>query len=156
MKRISFVAHSLGGLVARYAIGQLYASSSSPSSCSDHAVETPQEDHSHGTIYGLQPVNFVTVATPHIGSRGNWQVKKNSYYLFTVRYFAMFLTMMLPSSLLQLPFLCGIAFLEKAALFSAHWFVGRTGKHLFLTDGDETRSPLLQRLVSDCEEGQFM
>jgi hypothetical protein len=64
----------LGGLIARYAIGQLYVSSNSALSCDDHAVEPPQEQPSQGTIFGLQPVNFVTVATPHIGSRGNRQV----------------------------------------------------------------------------------
>lgn len=128
LKRISFVAHSLGGLVARYAIGQLYSLPKSSSPSKEYEEETPGPDPSHGTILGLQPVNFVTVATPHIGSRGNW----------------------------QLPFLCGLTFLEKVAVFSAHWFVGRTGRHLFLTDGDESQSPLLQRMVSDCPEGQFI
>ena len=156
MKSISIVAHSLGGLVARYDIGKVYKQPISLSSSNGSDTETPLEHSSTGTVFGLKPINFITVATPHIGSRGNWQVKKNSYYLFTVRYFAMFLTMMLPSSLLQLPFLCGLRFLENAAVVSAHWFVGRTGKHLFLTDGNEKHAPLLQRMVSDCEEGQFM
>ena len=40
----------------------------------------------------------------------------------------------------------------------AHWFVGKTGRHLFLTDGDGGGGgiPLLRRMVTDCDEGKFM
>lgn len=55
VNKISFVAHSLGGLVARYAVGRLY-------------------QHQGGKIAGLEPINFITVATPHLGSVGNKQV----------------------------------------------------------------------------------
>ncbi|KAF6261528.1 putative serine esterase-domain-containing protein [Scenedesmus sp. NREL 46B-D3] len=50
LTRVSIVAHSMGGLMARwgYAIGQLY------------------NPASH-TICGLQPAHFVTLATPHCG-----------------------------------------------------------------------------------------
>lgn len=132
LTKISFVAHSLGGLVARYAIGQLLTphinveEQETPSNV--EKKETPESDPSNGIIFGLKPVNFVTVATPHIGLRGNW----------------------------QLPFVCGLTFLEKLAGFIAHWFVGRTGKHLFLSDGDESQAPLLQRMVSDCPQGLFI
>eukprot|EP00250_Pteridium_aquilinum_P012776 c20936_g1_i3 orf=209-1144(+) len=128
LTKISFIAHSLGGLVARYAIGQLFSppKSSAPSNLEEQDI--PQSNFSNGTIFGLQPVNFVTVATPHIGLRGNW----------------------------QLPFLCGITFLEKVAVFSAHWFVGRSGKHLFLADNDDSQGPLLQRMASDCSKGLFI
>lgn len=34
--------------------------------------------------------------------------------------------------------------------------MGRTGRHLFLTDGDKSQTPLLQRMVTDCKEGQFI
>ncbi|KAI5076825.1 hypothetical protein GOP47_0008890 [Adiantum capillus-veneris] len=63
LTRISFIAHSLGGLIARYGIGQLYIPFNSTAT-----------DSFKGTILGLQPVNFITVATPHLGSRGNGQV----------------------------------------------------------------------------------
>ncbi|MCO5583149.1 hypothetical protein L7F22_037057 [Adiantum nelumboides] len=119
LARISFVTHSLGGLIARYAIGQLY----NPPVSSDGSTT----ESFNGTILGLQPVNFITVATPHLGSRGNG----------------------------QLPLLGGLNFLEKLAMSSAHWVVGRTGKHLFLTDGDESQAPLLQRMIEDCAEGKF-
>lgn len=57
---------------------------------------------------------------------------------------------------MQLPFLFGIASLEKVAPLVSHWFVGRTGRHLFLADGDKTHDPLLQRMVTDCDEGRFL
>lgn len=76
LKKISFVAHSVGGLVARYTIGKLYRppkvkilENPSINGCDEDLV---------GTIAGLEAVNFVTVATPHLGSRGNKQVAKYS------------------------------------------------------------------------------
>lgn len=63
LTKISFLAHSVGGLVARYAIAKLYRH---PNSTFDSKAE--------GTICGLEAVNFITVATPHLGSRGNKQV----------------------------------------------------------------------------------
>lgn len=59
-----------------------------------------------GTIAGLQPACFITLATPHLGVRGRG----------------------------QLPFLLGVEFLERIATPMAPLFVGRTGKQLFLTD----------------------
>jgi len=55
----------------------------------------------------------------------------------------------------QLPFLCGLPFLERRASETAHLIVGRTGKHLFLTDNDDGRRPLLLRMVDDCDDLQF-
>ena len=46
--KLSMVGYSLGGLVARYAIGLL---------------------HSRGWFKKLQPINFTTFATPHLGVR---------------------------------------------------------------------------------------
>lgn len=56
----------------------------------------------------------------------------------------------------QLPFLCGLPFLERRASQTAHWIVGRTGKHLFLTDNDEGQPPLLLQMVNDSEDLKFM
>ncbi|XP_071725328.1 putative lipase YDR444W [Rutidosis leptorrhynchoides] len=111
VSKISFVAHSLGGLVARYAIGRLYE-------CSSNEAK----------IAGLQPVNFITVATPHLGSRGHR----------------------------QLPLLCGLSFLERSASQTAHWIAGRSGKHLFLTDNDDGELPLLIRMVNDSKDIKFI
>lgn len=109
LKRISILAHSLGGLFARYAIGVLYSSDT-------------------GTIAGLDPINFITLATPHLGVRG-----KN-----------------------QLPFLFGVPFLEKLALPLAPIVIGRTGRQLFLTDGKASKPPLLLRMASDYDETKFI
>ena len=48
IKKLSVVGYSLGGLVARYAIGLLYSS---------------------GLFERIQPVNFTTFASPHLGVR---------------------------------------------------------------------------------------
>lgn len=108
VNKISFVAHSLGGLVARYAVGRLY-------------------QHHGAKIAGLEPINFITVATPHLGSRGNK----------------------------QLPFLGGLPFLEKQASQTAHLIAGRSGKHLFLTDKDD-EMPLLLKMVYDLDDLKFI
>ena len=57
---------------------------------------------------------------------------------------------------LQLPLLCGLPFLEKRASQTAHLVVGRSGKHLFLTDSDEGKPPLLLRMVDDSDDLKFM
>lgn len=58
--------------MARYAIGRLYRppkrekiENSSTNKC---------EEDTKGTLCGLEAMNFITVATPHLGSRGNKQV----------------------------------------------------------------------------------
>ncbi|KAK9665714.1 hypothetical protein RND81_14G130500 [Saponaria officinalis] len=116
LRKISFVAHSVGGLVARYAIGILY--------------QPPDGDSENtgGTIGGLEAVNFITVATPHLGSRGNKQV----------------------------PFLFGFTTIEKVASLVIHWIFRRTGRHLFLTDRDDGKPPLLKRMVDDSSEYRFL
>ncbi|PIA28597.1 hypothetical protein AQUCO_06800038v1 [Aquilegia coerulea] len=139
VQKISFVAHSLGGLVARYAIGRLYEPSSDNTNSSALTGNNSSEQHSSisilsqehppgGRIAGLEPFNFITFATPHLGSRGNK----------------------------QLPLLCGLPFLERRASQTAHWIAGRTGKHLFLTDNDDGKPPLLLRMVNDCDDIKFM
>ncbi|XAR66564.1 hypothetical protein NMG60_11012842 [Bertholletia excelsa] len=134
LKRISFLSHSLGGLFTRYAIAVLY----SPDACSsDMSTDVPSSSDANskatfssrrGLIGGLEPVNFITLATPHLGVRGNK----------------------------QLPFLLGVPILEKLAPSIAPLFVGRTGSQLFLTDGKSYKPPLLLRMASDCEDGKFI
>ncbi|KAJ5290102.1 uncharacterized protein N7443_010355 [Penicillium atrosanguineum] len=48
IQKLSIVGYSMGGLIARYAIGLL---------------------HSQGVLDKLEPVNFTTFATPHVGVR---------------------------------------------------------------------------------------
>lgn len=129
LRKISFVAHSLGGLVTRYAIGKLYEPAiDETSSCDIDKPSDEQNVRDVGKIAGLEPINFITSATPHLGSRLNK----------------------------QLPFLFGVPLLEKTAAGTAHFIVGRTGKHLFLTDNDDGKPPLLLRMVEDCDDGKFM
>ncbi|KAJ0984234.1 hypothetical protein J5N97_002590 [Dioscorea zingiberensis] len=120
IRKISFVAHSLGGLIARYAIGRLYSPTIKESA---HVNGSPlfKENVLKGGIAGVVPMNFITFASPHLGSRGHN----------------------------QLPFLCGLPFLERSASEAAHLIVGRTGKHLFLTDIEDGKSPLLLRMAGD-------
>ncbi|XP_048134190.1 putative lipase ROG1 isoform X2 [Rhodamnia argentea] len=145
--KISFIAHSLGGLVARYAIGRLYEEPSQSELCtairdcpreeqSNHQMDVlePHEakvavlEPHEAKVAGLEPMNFITVASPHLGSRGHK----------------------------QLPFLCGLPFLERKAPEAAHLIVGRSGKHLFLTDGDDGKPPLLLQMVNDSKDLKFL
>ncbi|KAJ5155759.1 hypothetical protein N7492_008562 [Penicillium capsulatum] len=48
IRKLSIIGYSLGGLVSRYAIGLL---------------------HAHGWFEKVEPVNFTTFATPHVGVR---------------------------------------------------------------------------------------
>ncbi|CAL9136130.1 unnamed protein product [Musa textilis] len=127
IRKISFVAHSLGGLVARYAVGRLYEPITPMESSLDTENHTDKDIGMEGRIAGLEPMNFITFASPHLGSRGHK----------------------------QLPFLCGLPFLERRASETAHFIVGRTGKHLFLTDNDDGKPPLLLRMVDDCDDIKF-
>lgn len=70
LRKISFVAHSVGGLVARYAIGRLYR----PPREKIEEMSAESSEEEKATIGGLVPMNFITVATPHLGSRGHKQV----------------------------------------------------------------------------------
>lgn len=129
LQKISFVAHSLGGLVTRYAIGKLYDPSiNEEASLDKENFSNELRTSDGGKIAGLEPINFIAVATPHLGSRWNK----------------------------QLPFLFGVPLLERTAAVTAHFIVGRTGKHLFLTDSDDGKPPLLLRMAEDCDDGKFM
>lgn len=75
LTKISFLAHSLGGLIARYAIAVLYT----PNVFSDSPDNTytnsePSSPQNGGLIAGLEAINFITLATPHLGVRGKKQV----------------------------------------------------------------------------------
>jgi triacylglycerol esterase/lipase EstA (alpha/beta hydrolase family) len=66
LQKISFVAHSVGGLVARYAIGRLYRPPKKENV--EDSTDGTSIDDLKATIGGLEPMNFITVATPHLGS----------------------------------------------------------------------------------------
>ncbi|XP_010936210.2 uncharacterized protein [Elaeis guineensis] len=134
LQKISFVGHSLGGLIARYAIGILYGKDvprnppEENGGCKTYASGTQcMEEKLKGKIAGLEPMNFITFATPHLGSRLHKQI----------------------------PILRGSYALEKMA-YHISWIIRRTGKHLFLKDHDDGKPPLLLRMVSDCGDLKFM
>ncbi|KAF8024685.1 hypothetical protein BT93_F1766 [Corymbia citriodora subsp. variegata] len=134
VQKISFIGHSLGGLVARYAVAKLYESgpASQPTKVNGECgSEEPGnhhlEDKKTDKICGLEPVNFITSATPHLGSRGHKQV----------------------------PMFCGFYSLEKLAARTSR-LLGRTGRHLFLTDNDDGKPPLLLQMVKDSEDIKFI
>ncbi|GAU39855.1 hypothetical protein TSUD_69020 [Trifolium subterraneum] len=85
LKRISFLAHSLGGLFARYAIAVLYSRDTyNRDQPGDLAYSTAGNSQSTsfskgGMIAGLEPINFITLATPHLGVRGKRQVCSGPY-----------------------------------------------------------------------------
>lgn len=72
--------------MARYAIGKLYK----PCKTDSEKDLSPAGEELKGTIGGLAPVNFITVATPHLGSRGNKQVIL--FYFVINRVFPFFMT----------------------------------------------------------------
>jgi len=81
LRKISFLAHSLGGLFARYAISILYSLETNNTDQSGaHIVSTTGGSEQSrctsglGAIAGLEPINFITLATPHLGVRGRNQV----------------------------------------------------------------------------------
>ncbi|KAG5558284.1 hypothetical protein RHGRI_008269 [Rhododendron griersonianum] len=126
LRKISFVAHSVGGLVARYVIGRLFRPPRSNNT--EDSLPKSCEELSKGTIGGLEPMNFITAATPHLGSRGNKQV----------------------------PFLFGSPALETTARVVIHLIFRRTGRHLFLVDNDDGKPPLLKRMIEDYGECCYM
>jgi triacylglycerol esterase/lipase EstA (alpha/beta hydrolase family) len=79
LRKISFVAHSLGGLISRYAIGKLYEHSIGEE---PHLIMDKHSDEENmygsGKLAGLEPMNFITSATPHLGSRCNKQVRSRT------------------------------------------------------------------------------
>ncbi|CAN6202491.1 unnamed protein product [Urochloa humidicola] len=135
LRKISFLAHSLGGLFARYAIAILYSLETKNAGQSGASIVPTasgsaklRQTSGLGAVAGLEPINFITLATPHLGVRG-----RN-----------------------QLPFLQGLSILEKLAAPLAPLIVGRTGAQLFLTDGDPSKPPLLLQMASDSEDKKFI
>lgn len=77
VQKISFICHSLGGLIARYAIAKLYELKDVQvnGEYNKHGFrDESYEGEFRGKIAGLEPINFITCATPHLGSRGHKQV----------------------------------------------------------------------------------
>ncbi|KAM0911104.1 hypothetical protein ACQ4PT_013702 [Festuca glaucescens] len=133
LKKISFVAHSLGGLIARYAIALLYENDiAAQTDCNEECEKDVNDARRNqptgrGKIAGLEPMNFITFATPHFGTRSHK----------------------------QMPLLRGSYRLEKMA-FRMSWIAGRSGKHLFLKDIEDEKPPLLLQMVTDYGDLHFI
>ncbi|KAG6422044.1 hypothetical protein SASPL_118605 [Salvia splendens] len=128
LQKISFLGHSLGGLIARYAVAVLYQQNVIlPKNIEQSGGECVGEEKQRGVVAGLEPVNFITFATPHLGSRGHKQV----------------------------PVFCGVHTMERLAT-RASFLLGRTGRHLFLSDSDDGKAPILLRMSSDSEDLKFI
>ncbi|KAH7664998.1 E3 ubiquitin-protein ligase FANCL protein [Dioscorea alata] len=124
LQKISFVGHSLGGLITRYAIALLFKPSVERSSSEEteaiKSVSECLEQDAKAKIAGLEPMNFITFVTPHLGSR--WHK--------------------------QIPILCGSPALERMS-YKISSIVGKTGNHLFLKDKKDGKPPLLLQMVTD-------
>ncbi|CAI5469456.1 unnamed protein product [Closterium sp. Yama58-4] len=68
LQRITFVAHSLGGLFVRYAIALLHEPQNS------ERVSVGGSEQRPGSIADLEPVCCITLATPHLGVSGKGQL----------------------------------------------------------------------------------
>lgn len=78
------MAHSLGGLITRYAIAILHT----PQHDHNEDVILLEELESRGHIHahreqakiaGLEAVNYITLASPHLGLRGKSQVRQDHF-----------------------------------------------------------------------------
>ena len=58
--------------MARYVIGRLFRPPNRENA--EDLLPKSYEELSKGPMGGVEPMNFITVATPHLGSRGNKQV----------------------------------------------------------------------------------
>jgi Putative serine esterase (DUF676) len=56
----------------------------------------------------------------------------------------------------QVPLLLGLNIMEYLASRVIHWLFGRAGQHLFLTDSEEGKPPLLLRMITDSSNLHFM
>ncbi|KAH8934444.1 hypothetical protein BDL97_18G083800, partial [Sphagnum fallax] len=81
LKHISFLAHPLGGLFSRYAIADLYRLNDKSQGEVDISngsffpgYSNARSIHCKAKLAGLEPVNFITIATPHLGLQGSGQM----------------------------------------------------------------------------------
>jgi len=100
LERVSIVGHSMGGLLGRYLAGALY-------------------DPRAGTVAGLRPAHFLTLATPFLGCDVGEGVSQVPFLGWAGR--------LLPGP--------GAAALRGIAAPVAGALLGRTGRQFFLEDG---------------------
>ena len=106
LERISFLGHSMGGLISRFAVGELY-------------------DLENKKIAGLTPSHYMSLATPHIGCRGEAGVAQVPIVSWLT----------LPPAFCEIPFGLGRLPAVASAPIAAAAF-RRTGRQFFLLDRD--------------------
>jgi len=108
LETISLLSHSLGGLIARYVIGQAF-------------------DNRDGTILGLVPLHFITVCTPHLGCNDKYEnLKKQDAVTPCLRWMGLI-------PVLGRLAACLFTIFEPPVVTMC---LRRTGDQLFLRDGD--------------------
>lgn len=134
LQKISFIGHSLGGLIARYAVAKLYTQDYTNQACQQNgdvksvaSNDLCSEYITNGKIAGLEPINFITIASPHLGSRGHRQV----------------------------PMFCGVRSLERLGFYTSV-IIKRTGRHVYLKDKVNGQPPLLVQMANDSEDLKFI
>lgn len=79
----------------------------------------------------------------------------NIIVMFLVHHYQLLVLMFSWVLCIQIPGFFGILALERAAS-RLSWCLGRTGKHLFLSDSENGKPPLLLQMANDCEDLKFM
>mmetsp|Transcript_511 Transcript_511/g.1459 ORF Transcript_511/g.1459 Transcript_511/m.1459 type:complete len:311 (+) Transcript_511:420-1352(+) len=124
-KTISFVGHSLGGLIIRYVIGHRF-----------------KDEGGEATIFGLTPLHFIAITTPHFGCNDTYlkDIKTEDSVTPCLRWMG------------QIPVVGKIpAFLFHVFESFFVWLVlRRTGDELFLRDKDK----IIEQLASYSMKGK--
>lgn len=124
LREISIIGHSMGGLISRYAIGLLF-------------------DPDKGTIAGLRPIHYISLATPHLGIETR---STNEADVPIIQWTH------------RVPLVGGVlhgGLRAIAPTFASLWF-RRSGRHFFLLDRENDALPLMYRLSQDDpQQGSF-
>ncbi|THU47138.1 hypothetical protein C4D60_Mb09t12390 [Musa balbisiana] len=112
-------------------------------------------DAASASQQGGYPEHLVVMVNGLVGSAEDWRFAAEQFVKRLPDKVLVHRLSVLSEERAFLPFLCGLPFLERRASETAHLIVGRTGKHLFLTDNDDGKRPLLLRMVDDCDDIKF-
>ena len=121
LETISLMGHSLGGLLARYCIGHAYA----------------KEESGKETVFGLEPLHLITVATPHLGQNDEYMkdIQKEDSVTPCLRWLG------------SIPVMgkVGAFLFHHCEAFVVALLLRQTGKDLFLRDGED---PIIVRMAA--------
>ena len=122
LQYISLIGHSMGGLIVRYAAGRLF-------------------DAQHGTIAGLTPAHFLTMASPHLGCSTVGEAQVGTFTVLPQPFFVHLRLRRIRLRRVQVPLIAWMgqgsrlqhiagALAPRMTTLLCH----RTGRQLFLTD----------------------